>query len=104
MEEAGIEARNLMRQGILEFEFEKERGTILETHVFRANDFVGEPRESEEMRPAWFRTDTIPFDAMWPDDRHWFPLLLSGKNFKGAFLFGEGDKVLEAKVSEVASY
>lgn len=56
---------------------------------------------SEEMCPEWFalpRDDIqsaedsshnkanlpdIPYDKMWEDDRIWFPIMLSGKEFQG---------------------
>ena len=98
-EEAGIVAHELEKRGILEFEFVKS-GDILEVHLFRVNDYSGTPTESEEMKPAWFPVDEIPFDTMWPDDKHWFPLFLAGKKFKGKFVFGENDVILQHELSE----
>jgi len=85
-EEAGIEVVNLEKVGIIDFEFENGMPT-LEVHFFRAVDYLGEPSESEEMKPKWFSVDEIPYDHMWPDDRYWIPLFLKGKKFKGKFLF-----------------
>lgn len=99
-EEAGIEAVNLNKIGILDFEF-KGNPEILQVHIFKSTDFLGEPGESEEMKPQWFHIDEIPFKDMWPDDTYWVPLFLSGKKFKGRFLFGESDIVLEKEITEV---
>ena len=99
-EEAGIEANHLDKIGIIEFEF-MGNPEILEVHVFKTNEFWGEPAESEEMKPQWFHMDTIPFNEMWPDDVYWMPLLLSGKKFKGKFLFGKSDVILEEELSVV---
>jgi 8-oxo-dGTP diphosphatase/2-hydroxy-dATP diphosphatase len=49
----------------------------------------------EEMRPQWFSEDEVPFDDMWPDDIHWFPLFIDDKNFKGKFYFKDPDTILE---------
>ena len=90
-EEVGIIPLSLKKRGILLF-----RGVvkeILEVHVFGITSFEGDPIETEEMRPQWFKTKEIPFENMWPDDKHWFPLLLSGKSFHGRFNF-EGDNNL----------
>lgn len=38
---------------------------------------------------------------MWPDDIHWIPLFLEGKRFKGRFLFGESDSILDQELIEV---
>lgn len=101
LEEVGITVKSLERRGVLDFEFNAKRGEILEVHIFKVLDYFGEPVESEEMRPAWFNLDEIPFTEMWPDDIHWFPLFLRGSKFKGYFLFGEGDSVLERELQEV---
>lgn len=99
-EEAGIVAKNMERLGIIDFEFEGNP-EILAVHIFKGNDFGGEPKESEEMKPQWFHIDDIPFTSMWPDDKHWFPLFLKNKKFRGKFLFGEGDKILDMNLKEV---
>ncbi len=99
-EEAGIKLKNLDKVAIIEFEF-KGNPEILETHIFKSNDFDGVPTESEEMKPQWFCIDEIPFKEMWPDDIYWIPLFLKGKKFKGKFLFGEADAVLEKEIIEV---
>lgn len=96
-EEAGIEAYNLEKVGIIDFEF-KGNPEILQVHIFRANDFSGELRESEEMKPQWWHVDEIPFKEMWPDDMHWMPLFLNGKRFRGRFLFGESDCIIEKEL------
>jgi len=102
-EEAGIEVINLDKAGIIEFEF-KGNPEILEVHIFKSKNFSGEPTESEEMKPQWFHIDEIPFDTMWPDDIHWLPFFLEGKKFRGRFLFGKSDAILEKELSEVAGF
>lgn len=99
-EECGVAITTMEKVGIHEFEFEKERGTILEVHVFRVDVWSGEPEETEEMRPEWFAFSDIPYDTMWPDDRYWLPLFLDGKKFRTKFLFGESDSVLEQSIEE----
>jgi 8-oxo-dGTP diphosphatase/2-hydroxy-dATP diphosphatase len=101
LEESGVAITEMEAVGIHEFEFARDRGNILEVHVYRVTAWEGEPHETEEMRPQWFTTDAIPYDAMWPDDIHWIPVFLAGKKFRTRFLFGEGDSVLENHVKEV---
>lgn len=98
LEECGLTLTRMEEVGIHEFEFVHDRGTILEVHVFRGDEWQGEPRETEEMKPQWFTTDGIPYDEMWPDDIHWIPVFLAGKKFRTKFLFGENDTVLENEV------
>src|SRR3990167_5103320 len=68
-EEAGIEAVNLHKIGVIDFEF-KGNPEILQVHVFKSDNFSGKPTESEEMKPKWFHVNEIPFKEMWPDDVH----------------------------------
>jgi len=98
-EEAGIQVKNLNKVGIIEFEFQ-DNPEILEVHIFKSNNFSGEPIESEEMKPQWFHIDEIPFTSMWPDDKYWFPLFLQDKKFRGKFLFDDSDKILSMNLEE----
>jgi 8-oxo-dGTP pyrophosphatase MutT (NUDIX family) len=92
-EESGVEVSNLQERGIITFEFEDGQDPV-EMHIFEPGRFSGEPAESDEMRPAWFLCDDIPFDDMWPGDRYWIPLFLGGKNFKGRFRFADLDTIM----------
>jgi 8-oxo-dGTP diphosphatase / 2-hydroxy-dATP diphosphatase len=99
-EEAGVDLEEIKKVGFLEFEF-PIISEIVEVHLYRAENFSGELTESEEMKPQWFNIDEIPFKDMWPDDLHWMPLFLKGKKFKGKFIFGESDVILEKELKEV---
>jgi 8-oxo-dGTP diphosphatase/2-hydroxy-dATP diphosphatase len=99
-EEAGVEVKNLREAGVLNFEF-RDSPEVLEVHIFRSDDFSGEPEESEEMKPQWFHINEIPFGLMWPDDKYWLPLFLDGKKFRGSFLFGKSNVILKYKLREV---
>ena len=99
-EESNIDAAKLKEAGVIEFEF-KGNSELLEVHIFGVEQFKGKPTESEEMKPRWFYIDEIPFEDMWPDDKYWFPLFLRGKKFKGKFLFGKSDLILEKELREV---
>jgi 8-oxo-dGTP diphosphatase/2-hydroxy-dATP diphosphatase len=97
-EEIGVILLDLKKMGILKFQFKGEP-EILEVHVFSCSDFEGEIKETEEMKPKWFKIEEIPFDQMWPDDKYWLPLLLRGKNFEGEFHF-DGRKLIDYQIRE----
>jgi len=99
-EESGLSATDLQKVGELNFEF-KNSGERLKVHVFKVTDFSGEEKETDEMKPQWFNEEDIPFDQMWSDDKFWMPLFLAGKKFKGRFLFGKGDRVLEHRLKKI---
>ena len=97
-EEVGVKTGDLRKAGMLEFSFENDR-KILEVHIFKILNFSEEPIETEEMRPQWFSFDEIPFEQMWPDDKFYFPLLLSDTLFEGEFLFDRpSDAEYSAKI------
>jgi 8-oxo-dGTP diphosphatase/2-hydroxy-dATP diphosphatase len=99
-EEAGIEVEALEKVGIIDFR-SVTHSDLLQVHIFKTEDYSGVPMESDEMKPQWFYVDQIPFREMWPDDVYWMPLLLKGRKFKGKFLFGEKDVILEKNLEIV---
>ncbi len=62
-EEAGIVGADLVKRGILLFQFVGDPRPM-EVHVFRATTFTGDITESDEMRPQWFAVEDVPFDMM----------------------------------------
>ncbi|MDQ3200188.1 MAG: 8-oxo-dGTP diphosphatase [Verrucomicrobiota bacterium] len=94
-EELGITVLDAAHHGDLHFQFQD--GLSLHCAVFRAEDFEGEPRETEEAVPLWTPLDGIPYDEMWADDRHWLPLLIRGAHFTGYFEF-DGEKLLHREI------
>ncbi len=97
LEEAGITVDHLEKAGELVFEFVGDP-VHLHVHVFRGRGVRGELQESEEMRPQWFDEREIPYDNMWIDDQHWFPLFLEGKTFRGRFVFQDQMTIVEQHI------
>ena len=98
-EESGLKVGELTRLGIMEFEFEGDP-QLLEVHLFKATEFYGIPRESDEMSPKWFFVEEIPFQDMWPDDRYWFPFFMRNKKFKMKVNFSADHKILSYSINE----
>ncbi|KFV61447.1 7,8-dihydro-8-oxoguanine triphosphatase, partial [Dryobates pubescens] len=100
LEESGLTVDTLQKMGQITFEF-VGNSELMDVHIFRADDFHGEPTESDEMRPQWFQLDEVPFNHMWADDAYWFPLVLQRKLFRGYFKFQGQDTILEHTLEEV---
>lgn len=67
-----------------------------QVHVFRVSRWTGEPSETKEMRPQWYDIGTIPYSEMWEADRHWLPLVLSGKRIEADVFYKDfSNDVLE---------
>lgn len=62
---------------------------ILEVTVFRADHWTGEPRESDEMIPAWYPAAMLPYGEMWEDDKFWMPNFLAGRSWFGSFIMDQ---------------
>jgi 8-oxo-dGTP diphosphatase len=92
-EELQVGIDDVEKVGELDFVFGAEPFTFV--HVYRAGHVDGEPQETAEAVPHWFGVDDIPYDEMWPDDRHWMPEALAGERFVGRFHFdADGDELL----------
>ncbi len=100
-EESGLVVNSMEKIGLTEFVWQGKEGDVWEVHIFASNDFVGTPEETEEMKPQWFDNDKIPFEKMWPDDKFWFPLFLTGKKFEGRFLYDDKNDIVEKELREV---
>jgi 8-oxo-dGTP pyrophosphatase MutT (NUDIX family) len=100
-EEIGVKPKNLTEVAKLDFYFPHNADWNQQVVVYLAQEWDGEPKETEEMLPKWYPKNQLPFDSMWPDDPHWLPPVLAGKKIKAEFLFGEGDKVLDYKVTQL---
>jgi 8-oxo-dGTP diphosphatase len=91
-EEVGITPLDLSHAGLNLFQFTDDYS--IHVDVFKARDFEGETRETEEAVPLWTPVDRIPYEKMWEDDRLWIPLLLEGVRFRGRYLF-DGERMLD---------
>ncbi|MET3719838.1 MULTISPECIES: 8-oxo-dGTP diphosphatase [unclassified Arthrobacter] len=79
-EEAGVTVleEDLRHAGTVEFVFPAKPEWNMHTRLFTARRWEGEPAESEEIAPAWFRAEALPVDRMWQDAEHWLPVVLTG--------------------------
>lgn len=102
MEELGVKVTEILSCAELTFTFPHNGDWDQLVHVYFCISWEGEPTESEEMAPSWFRVDAIPYETMWPDDIFWLPEVLKGNKIQGRFVFGEGDVILEKEVKAVS--
>lgn len=92
-EEIGIDVKEIDKVAVFNFRYPYNKDWDQNVHVFLVRGWEGEPSESDEMFPKWFKKNEIPFDKMWDDDKYWLPHILEGKKLKADFIFREGDKV-----------
>ncbi|MFA6135775.1 MAG: 8-oxo-dGTP diphosphatase [Candidatus Paceibacterota bacterium] len=98
-----IESGKLEKVAVINFYFKDKPEHNQTVHVFMVREWEGEPRESEEMAPKWFKTGEIPYDQMWIDDKYWLPEVLSGRKIFGEFHFsGEGERIDDFKITDLS--
>ncbi len=96
-EETGIQVseKDLQRVGHLTFLFPANPAWSQVVHVFLAATWNGDAVESEEMMPAWFKVDDIPFERMWQDNIHWLPRILAGERIRASFTFKKDNETID---------
>lgn len=100
-EEIGVFVEELNKVAELLFYFPHNPAWDQLVHVYFSENWVGEPKESEEMKPRWFPTNELPYSDMWPDDIYWLPEVLGGNLLKAMFKFGENDVILDKEINIV---
>ncbi len=70
-------------------------------YVFKISVFIGEPIETNEMKPEWYMKDSIPYENMWISDQKWFPTFLDGKKFVGHFTLSEAGVLNQWNIKEI---
>lgn len=97
-----VKQEDLLQVATLNFTYKDNPEWDQQSHVFFAEKWDGESAESEEIIPKWYSFDSLPFENMWVDDKHWLPIVLAGKKIEADFLFNQtGDEILEMKINEI---
>lgn len=69
-------------------------GYSIHVYVYRTRKFTGLPTETREAEPLWVPVDSIPYDDMWEDDKHWLPMVIRGEKFQTRWIF-DGDRMVD---------
>ena len=88
-EETGVrvDPSDLVPVGDISFLFAASRPMEHHVFLFLVRRWVGEPAETEEIRPAWFSVGALPWEGMWADAPHWLPGVLRGEGVRGEITF-----------------
>lgn len=89
-EEAGliVDPADLRSAGVIDYWFPTKPSWSQRSHVFVARAWQGEPVETDELVPAWFAREQIPYDSMWDDARLWLPGVIAGGTVTATYTFG----------------
>jgi|AntRauTorcE11897_2_1112592.scaffolds.fasta_scaffold00161_11 mutator protein MutT len=102
-EEVTVTPRHIQKVAQLNFVFAESKPPQPDMYVttFITSEWDGEPNETEEMSPKWFKQADIPYKDMWEDDPHWLPQVLEGKKVVGDFSFNLQNKLIRHDVRVV---
>lgn len=100
MEEVGLTANSIEKKGVVVFHNAKDNWTA-EVHVFTTDNFTGEPVESDEMAPRWFKVGELPLDKMWRADKEWVPEVFKPGRFEGEFFYDKEDNLTSFEVRSI---
>lgn len=101
-EETGIMPAKLEARGTVEFVFDGHQDWENVCHVFVATEWTGNACETEEMKPAWFAIEDVPYGEMWADDVFWLDGVLRGGVVNERFYFDESGQVLKHEMTRGA--
>lgn len=93
LEETGLKLRRVEHCAKIKFHDNGKKEIDYVVHLYRASGITGTPHGGKEGRLKWFDLESIPYDRMWDDDRHWMPIFLSGRKFEAEFSFTKDRKV-----------
>ena len=95
-EEIGVTPLDLKEVAVLTYIHQtKDKDWGMKVNVYTSDIWNGEPVETEEMKPQWFKVVDVPYSEMWLDDILWMPKVFEGKFVRGSFMFGENDELVE---------
>jgi len=94
-EEIGVNPVDLYKVAELTFLFPNKKEWNQLVHVYICEEWEGEPKESEEMKPQWFKKEEIPYNNMFGADIFWVPKILSGKKVKVIVVYDNDYHVLD---------
>jgi 8-oxo-dGTP diphosphatase len=97
-EESGIRVTpgSLLLAARVTFLFPAHPAWDMNTEIFTTADWVGQPAETEEIRPAWFPVTALPFGQMWDDAPHWLPRVLAGERLRATFSYKADNETVAA--------
>jgi 8-oxo-dGTP diphosphatase len=103
-EEAGLVATpaGLTALGAVTFCFPARPAWSQQVQIFLVWRWSGAPQESDEMAPAWFAPDHLPYNQMWRDAPYWLPQALNGQVLKLSISFAADNETVDQVVYRAA--
>lgn len=98
-EEIRVTPTRYHQVAVHDFIYQANNHTV-KAHTYICTKWTGEPVETDEMAPKWFRHEDIPYDAMWADDTYWLPRVLDGQKLRTVFTFNIDGKLIDKQIED----
>lgn len=96
-----VDQQDLIPAGTVDFVFPGKAEWNMFTTVYLTERWTGEPAESDEIAPRWFRVAGLPVEQMWADAEHWLPAMISGRRIAVEVVLAEdNESVAEVHTAE----
>ncbi|GAB2729392.1 8-oxo-dGTP diphosphatase [Arthrobacter bambusae] len=96
-----VEEEHLIPAGTVDFVFPAKAEWNMFTTVYLTGRWTGEPAESDEIAPQWYRVEGLPVEQMWADAEHWLPAMISGQRIAvEVVLADDNESVAEVHTAE----
>ena len=95
-EEIGVEIIEFKKIGRIRFINSDRPDWDFDASAYFVYEWKNEPKESEVMKPVWFKWNKLPIDRMWEDNADWLPRAIKGESIDMIYLYEDG-KVIESK-------
>ena len=101
-EEVGVtlRAKHLHHRATVTYPFSDRPQHSQRSFVFTATRWEGDAHATEELDPAWYPLDQIPWSQMWDDAKLWLPQVLAGTFIEATFTIGRDDTVVHSAWSD----
>ncbi|MFH5880681.1 8-oxo-dGTP diphosphatase [Arthrobacter sp. NA-172] len=96
-----VEEQHLIPAGTVDFVFPARSEWNMFTTVYLTEQWAGEPAESDEIAPQWYRVGRLPIENMWADAEHWLPAMISGQRIAvEVVLADDNESVADVRTAE----
>jgi 8-oxo-dGTP diphosphatase len=69
-----------------------------DVEVYLIDSWIGEPQETEVIKPTWYNINQLPTTQMWEDNIYWIYNALNKKHFEAIFMFDKDSHVIESRM------
>ncbi|GIW62872.1 MAG: hypothetical protein KatS3mg090_0698 [Patescibacteria group bacterium] len=82
------------QKAVLNFIYPYKKEWSQKVFAYVIYDWIGDPIETDVIRPVKYKISKIPLLQMWPDDKYWLLDVLLGKSLEGRFIYGRDNKTV----------